>query len=374
MTSPVASPGRLPAALSLALAVALHAGGADAQMRRSGGDGTIYISAYDGSIRIIDEATLEEVDRIETAVQIPDDIQLSHDGTLLYVEDAEGDRIEVVDLARRRTVGTHSLSRGASTVRINGFTPSPDDSYAIMFVREYLKLSDRYEIGDPVMLKYDLVNGAVGDTLDFPDGEVQSASIIFAPDGQHVYYDAGDLIVLETGSFTEVDRWEITDAWEPGLGRLSFGFPDNPYDEEGIYTGLFRTTDPVQNRELMGIARVDLEGREVDFYTLGPSESVEFRMAPGGAKAYGLSEQIGRYEFLTFDLVNRRLERRTQFQGRPRMSLGVSTNGELLYIYTAGNTIDIYDAGTNEHLRQVQLDADMNSFLLVPQGSPAGDL
>ena len=373
MTSPAASPGSLPATLALALAVVVHANGADAQMQRSGGDGTIYISAYDGSIRIIDEATLEEVDRIETAAQIPDDIQLSHDGTLLYVEDAEGDRFEVVDIARRSSVGTHSLSRGPSTVRINAFTPSPDDTYAIMFVREYVKLSDRYEIGAPVMLRYDLVNGAVADTLDFPDGEVQSASIIFAPDGEHLYYDAGDLIVLETGSFTEVDRWEITDAWEPGLGRLSFGFPDNPYDEKGIYTGLFRTTDPVQNRELMGIARVDLEAREVDFYTLGPSESIEFRMAPGGTKAYGLSEQIGRYEFLTFDLVNRRLERRTQFAGRPRMSLGVSTNGELLYIYTAGNTIDVYDAGTYEHLRQVQLDADMNSFLLVPQGSPAED-
>ncbi len=360
------------AAVASALAIAASSG-ARAQAHKSGGDGTIYVSTYDSSILIVDEATLEVEGRIETAVQIPDDLLLSRDGTLLYVGDAEGDRIERVDLRRRSSLDTHSLSRGPSTVLINGFTPSPDDAYAIMFVREYVKLSDRYEVGEPVMLKYDLVNGQVADTLDFPEEAVESASLIFAPGGEHLYYSAGDLLVLETQDFTEIDRWEITDAWEPGLGRLSFGFPDNPYDEEGIYTGLFRTTDPVQNRELMGIARVDLEAREVDFYTLGPSERIEFRMAPGGRKAYGLSEQIGRYEFLTFDLVNRRLESRTQFSGRPRMSLAVSSNGELLYIHNAGNTIDVYDARTYEHLRQVAFDADMTSFLLVPAGAPAGD-
>ena len=373
MTGTAACRTRGLAFLALGLAMAVPSSGAHARMQNSGGDGTIYIATYDSSILIIDEATLEVAGRIETTIPIPTDLVLSHDGKRFYVEAAEGDRIEAVDIESRRSIDTYSLSRGPSTVRIDGFTPSPDDTYAIMFVREYRKLSDRYEIGDPMMLKYDLVNKVVADTLDFPADEVQSASLIFAPDGEHVYYSADDLLVLETGNFTEVDRWEITDAWEPGLASLSFGFPDNPYDEEGIYTGLFRTIDPVQNRQLMGIARVDLEAREVDFYTLGPSEQIEFRMAPGGEKAYGLSEQVGRYEFLTFDLVNRRLESRTQFPGRPRMSLAVSSNGELLYIYTAGNTIDVYDAESYEHLRQVQLDADMTEFLLVPSGSPAGD-
>ncbi len=55
------------------------------------------------------------------------------------------------------------------------------------------------------------------------------------------------------------------------------------------------------------------------------------------------------------------------------MTLSVSSNGTLLYIHSAGATIDVYDAATYEHLRQVQLDADMTSFLLVPPGTPAGD-
>ena len=37
---------------------------------------------------------------------------------------------------------------------------------------------------------------------------------------------------------------------------------------------------------------------------------------------------------------------RAEFEGRPRMSLKTSTNGKILYIYNAGNTIDYYDAAT----------------------------
>ena len=125
-------------------------------------------------------------------------------------------------------------------------------------------------------------------------------------------------------------------------------------------------TDPVQGRRMMGIARVNLAEQDVDFYTLGPSERVSFALAPGGRRGYGLRSEIGFYEFWTFDLEGRRVASRVEFPGRPRMSLLPSSNGELLYIYNAGNTIDVYDADTHELLRTVWLDADMTRFLLVP--------
>ena len=122
----------------------------------------------------------------------------------------------------------------------------------------------------------------------------------------------------------------------------------------------------------MGIARVNLADREFDFFTLGPSRGVSFRLAPGGRKGYGLVQQIGNYEFWTFDLEGRRVENRQRFAGRPRMSLEVSSNGELLYIYNAGATIDVYDADTYEFLRTVAYDADMTSFIMIPEGTGPG--
>ena len=118
----------------------------------------------------------------------------------------------------------------------------------------------------------------------------------------------------------------------------------------------------------MGVARVDLVKRLVDFYTLGPSEPVSFRLAPGRRRAYGLRQQVGNYEFWTFDLEGRRVAQRVQFPGRPRMGLTPSSNGRQLYIHTAGPTIDVYDTQTFKRLRTVTFDADMSGLVIIPPG------
>jgi hypothetical protein len=64
---------------------------------------------------------------------------------------------------------------------------------------------------------------------------------------------------------------------------------------------------------------------------------------------------------------------RARFEGRPRMSLQVSSNGRLLYIYNAGNTIDVYDAGSYELLRTIQLPGDNTTPLFIlPDNSRGG--
>jgi hypothetical protein len=120
----------------------------------------------------------------------------------------------------------------------------------------------------------------------------------------------------------------------------------------------------------MGIGRVDLAGKKVDFFTLGPSTPMSFTLAPGRKVGYGLFSEIGRYEFWKFDLEKRQLAGRTEFQGRPRMSLKTSSNGRVLYIYNAGNTIDLYDAATYQYLRTITLDGDMTSELFVFAANP----
>ena len=62
---------------------------------------------------------------------------------------------------------------------------------------------------------------------------------------------------------------------------------------------------------------------------------------------------------------------RQPFKGRPRMGLRVSSNGNYIYIHTAGNTIDLHDATTFARLRTITLDGDMTGFLLVPPPKPA---
>jgi hypothetical protein len=140
-------------------------------------------------------------------------------------------------------------------------------------------------------------------------------------------------------------------------------------EEPGFYTGVFHVQDAVQHRSIMGIARVNLAKKEVDFYPLGPATELRsFSLAPGRKMAYGLHSEIGKYEFWSFDLANRKLGQRVEFKGRPRMSLHVSSNGRVLYIHEAGSTIDLYDAATFQYLRTITLDADMayRGFYVMP--------
>jgi hypothetical protein len=344
------------------------AGSAHAQ---SGGDGVIYMAAYDNSIKIIDESTLEIVDEMATSIGIPIGLTLSANHERIYVRNAEFEEIEIFDVATRESIDSFTLSRGDRTVRIWGLEVDPAEEFVILNTMRYTKRIDRWEIDEAVLLKYDLEDKQVTDTIPWPEGEGgRRARLMFSPEGEYLYFfSRGSIIVLETEGFTEVDRWDLSRPLEEGLGRFSFGFPTSLHDETGFHTGLFNFTDPVQNRRMMGIARVNLAERDVDFFTLGPSQPVSFRLAPGGNKGYGLVQQIGNYEFWTFDLEGRRVENRQRFAGRPRMSLEVSSNGELLYIYNAGATIDVYDADSYEFIRTVTFDADMTSFVMIPEGT-----
>ncbi len=231
---------------------------------------------------------------------------------------------------------------------------------------------DRYSVEGPFILEYDLSKKIVTDTVPWPDGEERDrVNFRYSPDGATLYFFTNDIIAVDSETYEEIDRWEISNPLEPGLGRPSFSTASQTYDEPGLATNLMRMSDPVHNRTLMGIASVRLSEKEVDFYTVGPSEPVSaFAMAPDGEKAYALYTTIEAYEFWEFDLVNEVVTRRVPFPGRPRMGLEVSADGTKLYIHVAGNTIDVYDAETFSLMRTVEFDEDMTlgNIAIIPGG------
>ncbi len=334
----------------------------------SGGNGTFYISTYTDQIQVIEERTRAVVDRIQLQSGIPGRFVVSADRERLYVSDATFSHIETIDLAERRSIDTFTLSEGDELFRIRGFAVDPQETYALILGKTRIKHVDRFEIGPSIIIRYDLRRHEVMDTIPWPGGhERENASFMFSPDGSLVYFSAEDMIVLESENFTEVDRWEISQELEPGLGQVRPSFTASYFEEPGFFTGLVRITDPINNRRMIGIARVDLAERDMEFYTLGPNVPVRrFTLAPGGSKAWALYSEVGRYEFWAIDLEERRVTHREIIEGRPRMGLTASTNGELLYVHVAGNTIDVYDSETYEHLETVDVGGDMRGFILLP--------
>ena len=339
----------------------------------SAGDGTLYLGGFPSRIFVIDEATTSVVDQIAVPHGSPRAMVVSEDGERFYFLDPTMQYLTTVDVASREVTDSFNLSEGNRTVRIRGFRVAPDGRTAILTLDTAVKRIDRFEIEPYRLVEVDLATHEILQDLPWPTGEpTPRSSFLYSPDGEYVYHFGRDVIILETEGFTEVDRWSLREPVQPGVGPIRFGFStDLIYEEPGFFTNLFTLHDEAQDRDLMGVARIDLPNREVDFYTLGPSRGIQFALAPGRRTAYGLQSSIEGYEFWTFDLEQRSIGNRRQVAGRPRMALDVSTNGEVLYISSAGNTIDFYDAASFDYLDTLALDGDMTSGLIIIPSSPA---
>jgi hypothetical protein len=337
------------------------------------GKGTLIIGTYPKQFYIIDEATAKVVGTIPFSSGMPRRTTLSRDRKRFYTIEAHMEKVEIIDIAARKTLDTFQLSDGNKTVRIRSIEPDPLHRFVILVTKAVTKHIDRFEIGPPELLQYDLASHTVLRTIPWPNGdERENASIQFSPDGKLMYlFSDQDVLIYETDGFKQIDKWELSKPVEEGFGTLAFGQTDFMNEEPGFYTGIFTVQDPVQHRRIMGIGRVNLSAKSVDFYTLGPATPVSFALAPGRKFAYGLFSEVGRYEFWKFDLEHKQFGGRTEFNGRPRMSMKTSSSGQVLYIYNAGNTIDLYDAAAYKYLSTITLDGDATTDLFVFPPAPA---
>jgi len=351
---------------------------AAAPTKLTGGNGTLYIGGWPNRIFVIDEATEKVTGTIEVTTAGPPkggpprSMVLSRDRKHFYLTNSL-EQVEILDVAARKTIDHFSMSEGPNKrTYIRGMVPDPLDRFLIMVLKVVEKKIDRYEVGPPKMVVYDLKEHKIARTIPWPNNEErENVNVMFSPDGKLLYFFADDVLIYDTTDFRQVDTWELSRPIEEGFGRFDFGPRDTTYEEPGYYSGIFTTRDPIQNRDIMGVARVNLTAKSFDFWPIGPAvqlpigaRPVSFSLAPDRKRAYGLLQEIGHYEFWTFDLDRHNVSK-TEFDGRPRMALRTSTNGKMLYIYQAGNTIDFYDAATYKYLRTLTLDADETTDLFV---------
>jgi DNA-binding beta-propeller fold protein YncE len=352
--------------VAFCVSAALVALGAAPPAKLTGGNGTLYIGGWPNKIFVIDEATEKVTGAIDVTTGSPRGMFLSKDRKRFYLVNSMSEQVEIIDVAARKSLDHFTLSEGRKKVFIRSMIPDPLDRFVILLTKSADKKIDRFEISPPTLVVYDLKDHKITRTIPWPNNEEREfVGIMMSPDGKLLYFFADDVLIYDTTEFKQIDKWELSRPLEEGLARFDFGPRDVTYEEPGFYSGIFSMMDPVQNRRLMGIARVNLNAKSVDFWALGPFRPVGFSLAPDRKRAYGLLQEIGHYEFWTFDLEHHKLGAKMEFPGRPRMALRTSSNGKVLYIYQAGNTIDLYEAGTYTYLRTITLDADTTTELFV---------
>src|SRR5882672_7001303 len=358
----------------LVVACSLITASAAPPPKLTGGTGTIYLGSYARRIVVIDEATEKPTAEIPLKTGLPWAVRLSRDRTRFFVQSADQKHFEVIDVASRQTLDTFTLSEGDKHVRALAFDVDPQHRVMVLVARTFTKLSDRFEIGAPTFIQYDLNEHKVIRTVPWatdPEPQYYYLNLRFSPDGKLLYVFSNEVLIYDTTNLKQIDSWNLSLPNEPGLGRFDLGSMDETNDEPGYFTALFSMEDPVAKRRLLVVGRVNLGQKRIEFFPIGPAPErgeVSFALAPDRKHGYVLVEEIRHHELWTIDLAGKRLENQVQFEGRPRMALRSSSNGQIIYIYEAGNTIDLYEAAGFKYLRRITLDADMmyGSFHVVP--------
>jgi hypothetical protein len=364
---------RLTAVMKALLLVAACAAIFD-EPKITGGTGTIYLGSYSRRIVAIDEATEKLTAEIPLQTGLLWAMRLSRDATRIYVQSADQEHFEVIDVANRRTVDTFTLSEGNKHVRALAFDVDPQQRVMVLVTRATTKLADRFEIGAPMFIQYDLKEHKIIRTVPWsadPEPQYYYLNLRFSPDGKLLYVFAHEILICDSATLQQIDAWDLALPNEPGLGRFDFGSMDESNDEPGYFTALFTMADPVQSRRLLVVGRVNLGQKKIEFFPVGPApqhDEVSFALGADRQHGYVLLQDIRRYELWTIDMVGKRLQSKVEFDARPRMAIRSSSNGKVLYIYEAGNTIDLYEAAGFKYLRRITLDGDMmyNTFRVVP--------
>ncbi|MBP7779769.1 MAG: hypothetical protein KA371_21840 [Acidobacteria bacterium] len=355
----------------LLAAIGLAAAALSAQSPKAG-TGTIYVGSYSGHLTAVDEAT-GTFTKIPLENGRPWVVRLAPDRSRFYVQSADQERFEVVDVKTRKSLDTFTLSSGQRHIRALGFEVDPQHKTMVVVAKPATKLIDRWEIGAAVFLVYDLTTHTITRTIPWtidPEPTYYSTSLRFSPDGKLLYVFGNEITILDAATLAPVDVWDLSTPADPVMGRFDQGPSDDSADPQGKVTSLFTMRDTVAHRKVLVVGEIDLAAKTIDTFTLGPapdSGGLSFTMSPDRQHAVVLRAEIGRHELWTIDMAARAVTKRVEVPTRTRMQMRTSSTG-LLYVYEAGSTIEVYSADATTRLRTIQLDSDMMyaTFVIVP--------
>src|SRR2546430_2272368 len=243
---------------------------------------------------------------------IPWAMRLSPDRTRFYVQSADQEHFEVIDVRSRQTLDTFTLSESNKHVRALAFDVDPQHRFLVMVARTVTKLIDRFDLGPPTFIQYDLKEHRIVRTVPWstdPEPQYYFVTLRFSPDGKLLYVFSNEVLIYDTANLRKLESWDLSLPNEPGLGRLDLGSMDETNDEPGYFTAAFTMEDPVAKRRLLVVGRVNLGSKSIDFFPVGPAPQrgeVTFALAADRKHAYVLSEETGRPELWAIAIPGRR--------------------------------------------------------------------
>jgi DNA-binding beta-propeller fold protein YncE len=316
--------------------------------------GTLYLPAYPAAVLVFDEAKGQIVDRIPLETGTPMSMRLSSDHKTIYVTTIDHNGIEVVDVASRKVTNHFELNTPTKQFRFRGGAVGPGGKLFYTVTREIDRLPEHFDVKPAKYTVIDLAQQKIVKTVDMPieDERTNRLSFEVSPDGKYLYQFGPKIKILQTADFKVVDTLDLERPDSPGMENVHLGSDLDLISQPGIHTSVFNSSDPIVHNRVFGLARLNLETREVNYSPIGPAPGgmAGLQITPDKKTAYTVIATGGienkRCEFWKFDLTSDRVTQRQEVPCRTRFSFGMSSDGKKLYIYGAGFEIEVYDAAT----------------------------
>lgn len=342
--------------------------------------GTLFVGGWQKRILMIDEATRKVTGEIPLKLDVPRSIMWNEDKTKIIAHCQLGSGFEIIDVATRKLERSFKVDTGGKQYRPSGFACSPDNKklYTALYTVE--KKIDRFEISKPQWAIIDMVGEKIEKVVDLPKdqqlrgGGGRGGGMRVSPDGKLLYQFRDNVVIYSTEDFKEVDKIELSKPMFPGVERVMIGPGDDPYEERGTVFGFFNSVDPIVHKSTFGFATFDLDRRTFKFTPVGPSaaNTMGLRLTPDRKTGYTVAMNgFGanrRTEFWSFDIQSKQITQMQEFDGRSRFEFNISSDGKLAYIYGAGNTIEMYDTATFKMVKDLDVNLDMTTNMLVLPG------
>jgi len=171
----------------------------------------------------------------------------------------------------------------------------------------------------------------------------------------------------------EMDRIALARPEYPGASPYRLQASDDPNDAPDVVTSVFTSVDPIVHKETLGLAKINLTTREVNYQPIGPSfPMVGFALTPDRKMGYSLMvNRTGgnrEAEWWVWDLTAQKVVKKVPVPARISFRFGMSSDGKTLYLYGAGSSIEFFDAATLQSQKLLLLNKDTTTNLIVLAG------
>src|SRR6202140_4147614 len=349
----------------------------------------MYIGTLDKKLLVIDEDKEEIVDQMPLE-GIPRTTALSADRKTLYIFTTQM-LVETVDLGARKVLSTFSIAdpnthlrlQGSAPDRINvgsnsrfaGLAVDPNGRYIYTTMRVVVKDIDQYRIEPPQFVAIDLQDKKVAKAWPFPKDMDQgfgfNATYKVSPDGKLLYVFQDDIVVFDLATFKQEDRISLPKPENPGATPYRLSANEDSFDAPDTVTSVFTSVDEVVHKGTLGLAKINLLTRKVDYFPIGPTlPMMGFQVSPDRKRGYSVMPKIGTganrlTEWWVWDLQKHDVIKKKEFESRPTFRFAVGGSGKKLYMYGAGSTLEIFDADTLDSHKVIYLNKDTTTNLIT---------